>query len=57
MKPLAGIAIAAAVALGSSPAAWCTSSSRDSSTGWFRRSVLRGRPPVRLLGCSRCVIC
>ena len=38
------------VLLWSSPGAWCTSSSRDSSTGWFRRSVPLGWPPV-LWGC------
>jgi len=44
-------------AIRSSPGAWCTKSSRDSSTGWFRRSVPPRWPPVRLTGWVRCGIC
>ena len=42
---------------GSSPGAWCTSSSRDSSTGWVRRSVPLGWPPVLSVSCGRLGIC
>ncbi|BBN46503.1 hypothetical protein MINTM008_09910 [Mycobacterium intracellulare] len=43
--------------LRSSPGTWCTTSSCDSSTWWFRRSVPPGCPPVLLMACGRRGIC
>jgi hypothetical protein len=44
-------------AAGSSPGTWCTASSCDSSTSWFRRSAPPAWPPVLMGSRGRLVIC